>query len=80
MLFGNTVMFTIGTKDTTITSFGPQSGTTTGTLMKNLSGINRNRELLDETTDRTSEIGRSNNVCHHNHSLGCVAFCCCQNA
>ena len=71
MLFGNTVMFTIGTKDTTITSFGPQSGTTTGTLMKNLSGINRNRELLDETTDRTSEIGRSNNFCHHNHSFGC---------
>lgn len=79
-LFGNTVMCTIGTKDTTIARFWSQLGTTTGTLMKNQSGINRNRELLDETTNRTGEIGLGDNFRRHHHSLGCVAFCCCQNA
>lgn len=73
-------MCTIGTKDTTIARFWSQLGTTTGTLMKNQSGINRNRELLDETTNRTGEIGLGDNFRRHHHSLGCVAFCCCQNA
>ena len=80
LLFGNAVMFTIGTKDTTIARFGSQLGTTTGTLMKNQSGINGDLELFNKVTNRTGEIGLCDNFRWHNHSLVCIVFCCCQNA
>lgn len=73
-------MFTIGTKDTTITLLGFYLRTATGTLMTNLSEINGNSQLLDEATSRTGKIGLSNNFCCHNHSLDWIAFFCCQNA
>jgi hypothetical protein len=55
-LFGNAVVFSVGTKNTAVAGQGLEDDATTGALVKDKSGIKWNIERLDSPTLGTGQV------------------------